>query len=220
MRNDRHLAIKLRKQNKSYNQISKELEIPKSTLVYWFKDENWSREIKNKLNAENVCLFKKRLKSMNTIRTEKWEKWREGFRCEARKEFKKFFKNPLFISGINLYWGEGDSVLKNGNVRLSNTDYRMIRIFVKFLTNIVGVPKEKIKCTMILYPDLKEKKCKLFWSNVSGIPLSQFYKTQFIKGKHPTKKLDNGVCMIQVLSRGIKEKIMVWIDLLYKKYTN
>jgi len=216
MRKDRYSAIKLRKQNKSYNEISKILNIPKSTLVYWFSDKNWSKDIKNKLSARNVLSLKKRLGLINRIRTKKWEKWREGFRTEARKEFKKFLKKPLFISGINLYWGEGDSVLKNGNVRLSNTDHRMISIFVRFLINIVGVPKEKIKCTMILYPDLKEEKCKLFWSNMGGIPSSQFYKTQFIKGKHPTKRLENGICMIQVLSRGIKEKIMVWIDLLYK----
>ncbi|MBU4284751.1 hypothetical protein KKF60_02010 [Patescibacteria group bacterium] len=216
MRKDRYSAIKLRKQNKSYNQISQKLGIPKSTLVYWFGDKNWSKNIKNKLNTRNILLFKTRLKLINKTRIEKWEKWRESFRIEARKEFKKLFRDPLFISGINLYWGEGDSVLKNGKVRLSNTDYRLIKVFTKFLVNIIGVPKEKIKCTLILYPDLKEKKCKLFWRNIIKIPLSQFYKTQFIKGKHPTKRLENGICMIQVLSRGIKEKIMVWTDLLYK----
>ncbi|MFH1611720.1 MAG: hypothetical protein ABH887_00395 [bacterium] len=128
--------------------------------------------------------------------------------------------NPLFVAGLILYWGEGDSKLVNGMVRLSNTDTRMIEIFVKFLKIICNVPKEKIKAYIILYPDLSESYCKKYWCYVTGIFQSNFYKTQFIKGRHPTNRLRYGICEIHVSSRGLKEKIMVWTDLFYNKCKN
>lgn len=146
-----------------------------------------------------------------------WEEWREEFRKEARKEFPLLITNPLFITGINLYWAEGDSKLKNGKVELVNTDPRMISLFVKFLRKIAKVPENKILVWLILYPDLSEEKCKSFWGEICKISPMQFRKTQFIKGRHPTKKVEHGMCVVIVHSRGLKEKIFTWIDLLSHK---
>jgi hypothetical protein len=217
MRNDRHLAIKLRKKGASYNKICKELCIPKSTIHYWLRDLQWSQQIKKELTRKALYVAKKRLRLIHKARREYWEKWREEFRKEARKEFPFLIKNPLFVTGINLYWGEGDSKLKNGKVELVNTDPRMISLFVKFLREITKVPENKILIWLILYPDLSEEKCKLFWKKISKISPEQFRKTQFIKGKHPTKKVEYGMCTVMVHSRGLKEKIFTWIELLNHK---
>lgn len=216
MRNDRHLAIKLRKKSASYNKISKELGIPKSTLSYWFKDEKWSQKIKQELSRKALYTAKKRLRLINKARKEKWEKWREGYREEARKEFPRLKNNPLFLAGLMLYWGEGDSRIENCQVRLANSDPEMIRIFSNFLQQVCLVPLEKIRCALILYPDLNDQKCKKFWSEITGIPEAQFIKTQFIQGRHPTKRLSRGICNILVCSRGLKEKIFVWLKLYQK----
>lgn len=219
MRNDRHLAIKLRKQKKSYNKISEELGIPKSTLVYWFKNKNWSQQIKKELTKNALYTAKKRLRLINKARREKWARWHEKCRKQARKEFSHFKKNPLFLAGLMLYWGEGDSKIENGLVRLSNTDPEMIKIISLFLQKSCGIPKEKIKITLILYPDLNEDKCKDLWSKASGIPKNKFYKTQVIYGKHPTKRLLHGICNIYVASRELKEKIFVWLKLYQQELT-
>lgn len=137
-------------------------------------------------------------------------------RQEAQKDFLKLIKNPLFIAGLMLYWGEGDSKTKNP-IRLSNTDPRMISLYIKFLVKCLNIPKEKLRSNIILYPDLSKRKCINFWIEKTGMPKQQFYKTQFIKGKHPTKRLTNGICMVVYSNREIKEKILVWIDLLSKK---
>lgn len=213
MRNDQHLAIKLRKKGMCYNKISKELGVPKSTLCYWFKNEPWSQEIKKELNRKALYIAKKRLRLINKTRREKWERWREEHRQAARKEFGYLKKNSLFLAGLMLYWGEGDSKIENGLVRLSNTDPKMIKILSLFLQKTCRIPKEKIKITLILYPDLNEDKCKDLWSKASGIPKNKFYKTQIIYGRHPTKRLSYGICNIYVSSRGLKEKILVWIKL-------
>jgi hypothetical protein len=216
MRNDRHLAIRLRKKGASYNKISKELGIPKSTMHYWFRNLRWSQKIKKELTEKAQRLAKKQMKAMARANKKRWEVWRKQHREEAKKEFPILKSNPLFIAGLMLYWGEGDSSLKR-EVRLSNADPRIIKLFNKFLRKVCKIPKERIHIILTLYPDLVEEKCKNFWSNKTGVSLKQFGKSQVIYGRHPTRKLENGVCTIRVSSSyGLKEKIITWIDLLNK----
>jgi hypothetical protein len=148
-----------------------------------------------------------------------WEAWREEARVEARKSFPYLMKNPLFIAGIMLYWGEGDSNLKNGHVGFTNTNHHMMRIYSAFLSKVCLVKPEAIKAQMILYPDLDEGRCLSFWSEVINVPATQFYKTQYIQGRHPTKRLSHGICMIRFADRRLKEKIAIWIDLFQQNYS-
>lgn len=215
MRGDKNLAIKLRRQNKSYNEINKILGISKSTLAGWFKNDLKSQKAKLWLNSNSNPVVAERIKTFVKTNKERWEKWREEARIQAKKEFQELIKNPLFIAGMMLYWGEGDSKPKNP-VRLTNTNSGIISLYVKFLIEVLKIPKEKIGGALILYPDLSEKECLNFWSKISNLSESQFVKTQFIKGKHPTKRLSNGICMIICNSRQLKEKFLVWIDLLSK----
>lgn len=215
MYNIKSSAFKLRKQGKSYNEISQQLKVSKGVLSDWFKDLDWSDKIKKRLIKQRKQNDRERIILLCQKNKERWERWREEARQEAKREFLKLKKNPLFIAGLMIYWGEGDSKAKNP-VRLSNTDPRMIALYTKFLTKSLNIPKETLRSTIILYPDLSEQKCMDFWATTIGISKSQFYKTQFIKGKHPTKRLSNGICMISCGNRQTKEKILVWIDLLSK----
>lgn len=217
IRIDRHLAIVLRKQGKSYNEISKELGIPKSTMGYWFRGNPWSEEIKKKLIKKAQILTIPKLRLMSQANKRKWEMWHEQCRQKAIQEFPLFKNNQLFLAGLMLYWGEGDKVLKNDLVRLANSDPEMIKIFYKFLKNALLLPSEKIFLKLTLYPDLNEKKSKRLWARMLNIPLKQFKNSAFIVGKHPEKRLSYGVCTIEVHSRNLKEKILMWIE-LYQNY--
>ncbi len=213
MRSDKNIAVNLRKNGASYTSISRKLGIPKSTLSGWFAKTDWSRKISNTLIQKSIQQNRKRMILMNQVRLKKWEDWREAAREEARNNFIYLKRDPLFLPALMLYWAEGDSKIENGAVRLTNTDPKMIRIFSQFLQTTCSIPKEKLRLYIILYPDLDEKKCKTFWSKISGIPKNQFIKTQYIKGKHPTKRLSYGIGMIHVGSRQLKEKIYVWLNL-------
>lgn len=216
MRADRGLALQLRRQDKSYGQISRSLGVPKSTLAAWFRYDRLSQKTKRllvKRAREKSRQTIKKLVASNKIR---WEQWREKAREEARQTFSSLIKNSLFVSGLMLYWAEGDSKVWNP-FRLTNTDPRMIALYTRFLVVSLKIPKETIRPTVILYPDLNEERCIRFWSKTIGVPKSQFYKTQFIKGHHPTRRLAHGICMITCGNRQLKEKVIVWIDLLSKK---
>jgi hypothetical protein len=219
MRKDKNIAIKMRKDGRSYNYICRHLNIPKSTLATWFKNKKWSSVICKHLTSRNNLNSQIRIRKWAEINKIRWEKWRLAARNEAKKSFFGLCKNSLFVAGIMLYWGEGDSKIKNP-IRLANTDPRMILIFINFLFKICNVSKEKLRLSLVLYPDLLDEKCKLFWSKACGISIAKFLKTQYIRGYHPTKRLEYGICTVIVNSRQLKEKIIVWIDMFSKMYNN
>lgn len=172
MGNDRHLAIKFRKKGLSYNQISKKLSIPKSTMHYWSRNLKWSQIIKKRLIKRAIQRATKQMKAIAQANQKRWARWQAMYRKEARKEFKSLKDNSLFIAGINLYWGEGDTKPRR-SVRLSNTDPKLIKVFYNFLQEVCQIPKEKIHIRLLLYPDLSFEKCKKFWHRKVNIPLSQ-----------------------------------------------
>ena len=209
-------AVAMRRRGKSYRYISAKLSISKSTLSEWFKKFKWSEDIKNKLSEEAKKNTIKRTARWVANNQKRWHAWRESHRLEAIETFPKIKNNPLFIAGVMLYWAEGDNGEKTSLVRLANTDSRMIKTFIDFAIKFCKVKQESIRIGLILYPDLNETICKNFWKEQTGVPLEQFYKVQFIKGYHPTRRLENGICSVIVGGRGIKEKIRTWIDLSAK----
>jgi hypothetical protein len=112
-----------------------------------------------------------------------------------------------------LYWGEGEKSPKNSKVKLANSDPRMIRFFYTFLKDVLKIQEQRINIYLLLYPDLADEMQKNLWSKSTGIPLSQFKKTIYINGKHPTKRISYGVGNIYLNNRELKEKIMKWIEL-------
>ncbi len=216
MNKNREKAIELRRSGKSYKTIHREIGIPLSTLSDWFRNEEWSIEIRDRLGKEQSLSFPKKLQAVIKANKERWAKLHQNYRNQAKKEFSLLKDTPLFVAGLMLYWGEGDKGLKGSQVKLANTDPAMIRIFYTFLKDVIAVPTEKIFIWLLLYPDLLDTVQKNFWSKATGIPISQFKNSIYIQGRHPTKRLSYGVCNIYVSSREFKEKIMTWLDLSQK----
>lgn len=213
MRKDKVRAYELRRKCKSYSQISEVLKVPKSTLATWFKDQEWSREIRDRLGAEQSLAYPKKLKAIIKSNKERWAKKHQEYRDLGEKDFNNLKSDPLFLAGVMLYWGEGDKSSKYSRLKLSNTDPNMIRIFYLFLKKTIKISPERIFIWLLLYPDLNDDMQKIFWSRATGIPLLQFKKSIYIKGRHPTKRLSYGVCNIYVQSREFKEKMDTWIKL-------
>lgn len=212
MRTDKERAIKLRKLGKSYEDIKKELRIPKSTLSGWFSGSVWSQKIKKELDATARKKHTVRLEELNNVRGKNLEKLYLQARQEALEDFAALKYHPAFVSGVMLYWGEGDKASAH-KVSLSNTDPAMIGIFMTFLKEVCGIDERKIKAWLLLYPDIDEAVCKEYWTKEAGLQNTVFNKSIVIKGKHKTKRLGHGVCTVVVPSRYFKEKMLLWISL-------
>lgn len=213
MRKDKEKAIELRKEGKSYSEIYEALCIPRSTLSGWFGREEWSGTIRNRLAAARQEEHTIRIVELNKIRGQHLAKAYETAREEARKEFGLLKYDPLFISGVMLYWGEGAKDPKQG-VKFTNSDSKMIEFYVQFLLKSCHIPIEKIKAYVLIYPELEEKTTRAYWSKASGLPWEQFTKSIVIAGRHATRRLSWGVCTITISSNYFKQKMLEWIKLL------
>lgn len=213
MRKDKSKALKLRSLGKSYREIKNLIGVPKGTLSGWLKKIHWSDKIKRGLAEKAKKKNTVRLRGLNKIRGKHLTKLYREARKEAKEEFEYFKLHPLFISGITIYWGEGDR-LSRYLVRIANTDPLMIKIFVRFLCEVCGVSKEAIRAHILLYPDLNPNKCINFWVEKSKLSVKNFNKCVVIQGRHKTRRLPYGVCYIGITSTYLKEKMRVWLTLL------
>jgi hypothetical protein len=212
MRKDKETAQKMRREGESYRGISRKLKIPMGTLSGWFGGEEWSKEIRNNLSESALKESRSRIKELNKVRGQNLKKAYEEARVEAAEEFEKWKHHPLFVAGVMLYWGEGDKLTKN-NVKLTNTDPKMQGIFVAFLTKVCGVPLERVRGQILLYPDLDDWLCRVYWAQETGLPKGNFTKSTVIQGRHKTRKLSFGICMVTVSSTYLKVKMLEWIKL-------
>ena len=111
MRDDKHIAIKLRKRGESYNKISQELSISKGTLSNWFSGLGWSETIKKELTRKANYTARKRLRLINKDRREMWERWRQGFRNEAKKKNFQNYLETLSLYQALTYIGEKEIII-------------------------------------------------------------------------------------------------------------
>lgn len=219
MRKDKEVAFHLRLNGKSYNEIHNALKIPVSTLSDWFSKIEWSRNMAKKLATAVQKEHTARIVELDKIRGIHLKRVYEEARKEAKEDLIELKYNPLFIAGLMLYWGEGDK-LTGHSTKLSNTDPGLIRLYVSFLKKACRIPEEKIKAHLLIYPDLKDKECRSYWARESGIAPIQFTKSSTIQGKHKTRRVKYGVCMITVSSTYFKVKILEWLKFFPEELMN
>ena len=82
------------------------------------------------------------------------------------------------------------------------------------------IPENKFRGAIWIHEELNVKKAKEFWSNLTGIPKSQFYKTYITKIKSDSKKVRKnihqyGVFAIRISNSQIHRKLIGWIYALF-----
>jgi len=213
MRTDRDAIFQLRKEGKSYRQIQKETGVSKSTLCDWFCNEEWSSHLKNKNIKSNTEISTDRLLKLNNSRLNKFSLIYQEAEKEAAEQFNYFKKESLFWAGLMIYAGEGDKRSRNIS-RITNTEYYLHKIFIKFSEKYLDIPSDSVKIALIIYPDNDVNRCISNWSNELSVKRENFHKTQIIHGRGGNKKLQNGIAISIISSRVvIKRKILTWLKL-------
>lgn len=212
-------AIKLRFQGYTYGQIRRKLKVAKSTLSGWLKNLP--------LSEKTLEILSKNRKLSTDVRV---ERFRQTARCKwvdrltkileiQEKELLPLTKKELFLAGVFLYWGEGNK--QRGLVSVSNTDPRIIKFVLYWLTQILKVPKEKIRVRLHLYSDMNLKLEMDFWSKTLNISKNQF-KAPYVKKttrKGITyKSYGHGTCNLMCFSVALGEKIAMSIKAVSEFY--
>lgn len=174
----REEAIKLRFRGRSYGEILKELNISsKGTLNYWFRNLEIPPSALKKLEGKILLARERGLLSFNEKRTRRIIDENKKIFNEAIKESPKISKNYLSVIGAALYWGEGSIREQKGRypiVSFSNSDPQMIRVFMCYLRDCLGVNDNKIKVRVQIHPNIKAVQAKKFWSKITKLPEERF----------------------------------------------
>ena len=157
-------VIKLRKVGKSYGEILKEVNVSKGTLSVWFRDIKLTEAQKRRLY---VTLRRKNAYKGAKIQQERKVERAEQIIAEAKKEAKHFLENPLFLSGLMLYWAEGDKSKIIERVKFSNSDPVMIALMMEWFRKICRVPEKKFRICLHIHELHCRKNIKRYWCKIS-----------------------------------------------------
>ena len=93
-------------------------------------------------------------------------------------------QRDLFLLGLALYWGEG---YKNGNEEcgLTNSDPAIITTFIEWLRRIYAIPSTDLILRVSVNETHRHRVqiIEKYWSQMTGVPLSQFTSTSLIKAR-------------------------------------
>ena len=226
MRSDKNLVIKLRKQGKSYSQISVALKVPKSTLSTWLKDIPLSVEAKAKIQARTNDNAITKLIERNKQQTVISQERHHIIRKEARKEAKELLSDPLFLTGVSLYWAEGYKRGAYGSkwksIDFANSDPEMIKLMMKFFIKFMDLKRTEIRIQIMLHNPADTIKTVDFWHNLTGIPKANFIKTCHVISRASlqkrNKKLEYGTVHIRINDVNRFFRLIGWIEGLQAKF--
>jgi hypothetical protein len=213
-------AIRLRKLGKTYSEIGDLLKtkIPKSTLNNWFKNILINDRAKSRLDGlRKTSLSRAREKSLKN-RAVLRNIYLNKLRSENKHLIKLFDNKDIAkIAVILLYLGEGTKNSKRAILTFANSDPRIISLFLKLFRKQFNVDERKFRCTVQGREDQDFKSLEKFWSSLTDIPKSQFYKGRIdprTVGVNSKNKDYKGVCRLDYLSAHVLNDILQGIDVL------
>jgi len=173
---ERNLARRLREDGHSYAEIRAQIGLmSKSTLNRWLKDIQLTPEQQQRLvEKARMCGHSGRQKGALANRMARLERLREAKRV-AEQTLPQLSSNPLFPMGVILYSCEGAK--KQDTFAFVNSDPQLVRLMIKWLTEVCDVPTTKIRARVYThrYCDVDPER---FWQEVTQLPRAQFREWQ------------------------------------------
>ncbi len=125
--------------------------------------------------------------------------------------------------GAALYWAEGTKQKEHNvsqRVKFSNSDPRMIRVFLQWLQRACRIPKEDVSFRISLHETATDRlnEIQRYWANITESPLDLFKKIDWKRNKINTKRKNIGEKYFGLLdiyvrkSTNLNRKIAGWIE--------
>lgn len=115
---------------------------------------------------------------------------------------------------LGLWLGEGYRRSRY-SVALTNSDAKIMRVFIRFLREICGVLESRIRVSLILHPDVDIDEAEDFWSKQLGVEKDRFQKTHVLKPRGAGSyrhRCEFGVATVTVGSIKLRQLIQEWIE--------
>lgn len=180
---ERLLARELRKKGESIREIAKQVLIARSTVSLWCRDIVLTNEQLEML-VERDRLGGARGRMVAAELAKKRKNERVSFNEKIGFERIGMISNrELFLIGVALYWAEGSKGVRSERFVFVNSDPKMIVVMIRWLRECVHVSDEDIVCRVGINEAHQARIAEVeqHWSDVTGIPRSQFKKPSFKK---------------------------------------
>jgi transcriptional regulator with XRE-family HTH domain len=160
----REQARLLRAQSWTLAAIAAELGVAKSSVSLWVRDVDFVPRPRNRGH---------RMQRPHPLAVAKAAEI-ERLRLEGLERIGQLSEREFLVAGVALYAAEGS---KRGNgVRFANTDPRMILFFITWLRVFFDVDEQRLRMRLYLHEGLDLDAANVFWSELTGIQVSQFGK--------------------------------------------
>jgi hypothetical protein len=93
---------------------------------------------------------------------------------EGRSRIGRLSEREFLVAGVALYAGEGSK--RDGAVKFANTNPRMIAFYCAWRRRFFEIDEARLRVRLYLHEGLDLAASVAFWSEVTGIPPSQFQK--------------------------------------------
>jgi len=212
----------LRSDGRTYSEIKNILgiSIPKSTLSDWCRNVKLPDWYNKKIKQLNKKSLNKAQKIAWASNRKKREDFLKSIKSEAINIISRLDESNLKIILAMLYLGEGAKWREHSGLMLGSSDPNIILLYILLLNKCYGIKLQELKCRICYRADQNIKKLESFWSKLTGIPLSNFYKTKpdpRTIGKKTLKKEYKGVCVITCKGTNIQLELEQIAFLLLKK---
>ncbi|MDK2948976.1 MAG: hypothetical protein PWQ56_141 [Patescibacteria group bacterium] len=208
-------AIILRKRGLSYSEILREVPVAKSTLSLWLRDVGLAKKQQQRITNKRILSARKGAEKRRNQRIEITKEIKNS----SRKDIKEINEKDLWLIGISLHWAEGAKE-KNGNssgIIFSNSDLRMILIFIKWIESVFKIKKSELVYELYIHETANIKNAQNYWSKNISIPLNNI-RTYLKKSKINTirKNSDDdyyGLIRVRIKkSTNLNRMIDGWVD--------
>ncbi len=208
----RNISRKLRMKGYSINQISRDTGYSKSSVSLWTRDIVLTSEQRSRLSEKGRSVESIERRRMSRLKNENTK--RRLVIDLAKSDYSSISKEELKIIGTILYLGEGAKTKKNV-VSVANSDPAVILIMLRFFREICGTLEKKFRLQIHTHEHSDIKEVERYWSRITKIPTSQFYKTYVKASSASLNKrhtLKFGTVDLSINDTTTLLKILGWIE--------
>lgn len=213
-------AVNLRKKGLSLSEISDLINIPKNTIQGWVKNIKLTKSQRLRLKRKEIECGRRGLAKALKINRANKAMWQESVRCRTKKFrtlLDKKSNMAKLLCGV-LYLCEGARYPSSKQLIFGSSNPRVIKVFLDLLKGNFNIDKNKLRCRIMHRYDQNGKALNKYWSNITKIPLPQFYKDykdKRTKGKITKKKDYKGVCAVQYNSTDLQYELQLIGESIY-----
>lgn len=217
---EKEKAILLRKRGYSYSEILSRIPVAKSSLSLWLKDLPLTSQEKSVLkHRKDANISRGRIKSAAVLRQHRLDREQHWYE-EARIAYEKHRNEPLFHTGIALYWAEGAKRATQWG--FSNSDYTMIVAMLCWLERYADTQPSFVRFRLYLHKPYAHENCESWWARNLNVSQQNFLKTVYKATGKGVKKRPayKGCIKIEVpRSKHLLCKMRFWQRMIVEDYT-